>query len=146
MKICLACSHGGHLTELLELAEAFKGHRTFLVTYVCRRTKEMRADYTMPDIGYNPLRMLWAFLKVFWIFCKERPDAIVSIGAEIAIPTFYLGKLFGARTIFIESVCRINSASLAGKIVYPISDKFFVQWKQTLAHYGEKARYFGGLL
>jgi beta-1,4-N-acetylglucosaminyltransferase len=33
MKIGLVCSHGGHLTELLYLLEAFEEHDIFFVTY-----------------------------------------------------------------------------------------------------------------
>jgi len=145
MKIALVCSHGGHLTEMLELREAFDGHETFLVSYESRRTKELGA-YTMRNIGRNPLLMLIAFIKSIILFLKERPAVAVSTGAEIALPAFWAAKLMGAKTIFIESVCRINSPSISGRLVYCISDRFFVQWPQTLKYYGKKAIYEGGLI
>ena len=35
MKICLVCSPGGHLTQMLRLIEmgAFEGHKTFFITH-----------------------------------------------------------------------------------------------------------------
>ena len=48
----------------------------------------------------------------------------------MAVPFFYLGKLFGAKLIYIEVFDRIDRPTLTGKLVYPISDRFIVQWEQ----------------
>ena len=32
LKICLVASAGGHLSQLLKIAEAWKGHRTYFIT------------------------------------------------------------------------------------------------------------------
>ena len=61
---------------------------------------------------------------------KERPDLLVSSGAAVAVPFFYLGKLFGAKTIYIEVFDRIDKPTLTGKLVYPITDRFIVQWEE----------------
>ena len=44
-------------------------------------------------MGCNPL--LWVFncLRIAWILIRKRPRIIVSTGAEIAVPVFFLGKL-----------------------------------------------------
>ena len=41
-----------------------------------------------------------------------------------------------------ESVARVKSLSLSGKLLYPIADKFMVQWPDLLAKY-PRARYVG---
>jgi len=146
MKICLICSHGGHLTELLQLMEAFEGHETFFVTYDSARTRELRCKYLLKNIGKNPLRMLTAFFTIFKILYKERPDLIVSTGSEIAIPAFYLARLFRIKTIFIESWTRVVQPTGTGRIVYPVTDVFLVQWERLLAKYGKKAKYEGGII
>lgn len=64
------------------------------------------------------------------ILIKERPDVIISSGAAVAVPFFYLGKLFGAKTIYVEVFDRIDKPTLTGKIVYPVTDKFIVQWEE----------------
>ena len=33
---------------------------------------------------------------------REKPDLIISSGAAVAVPFFYLGKLMGAKLIYIE--------------------------------------------
>ena len=61
---------------------------------------------------------------------KERPNLIISSGAAVAVPFFYLGKLFGAKLIYIEVFDRIDKPTLTGKMVYPIVDEFIVQWEE----------------
>ncbi len=146
MKICLVCSHGGHLTEMLHLMEAFEGHETFFVTYDAVRTRQLERKYLMKNIGKNPLRMMSAAISIFRLLYKERPNLIVSTGSEIAIPAFYLGKLFRIKTMFIESWTRVVQPTGTGRIVYPVSDVLFVQWESLLSKYGKKAQYQGAII
>jgi len=147
MKICLVCSHGGHLSELLQLKEAFEGHETFLITYDSPRTRAlMERKYLLRNIGTNSLVMAQAFLSTLRILLKERPRLIVSTGSEIAIPAFYLAKVLRIKTIFIESWTRVDRPTGTGKIVYPVSDVFLVQWERLLSKYGKKARYEGAII
>jgi len=147
MKIALVCSHGGHLTEMLYLMEAFKGHDVFFITYDSSRTRALRyRKYLLENIGTNPVKMLKAFLKIGKILAKERPQVVISTGSEIAIPTFIIAKFLGIRTIFIESWCRIKTRSGTGRIVYYFSDLFLVQWPQLLNLYGKKAMYKGAVI
>lgn len=68
---------------------------------------------------------------VAWkVLRKEKPDLIISSGAAVAVPFFYLGKLFGAKLIYIEVFDRIDKPTMTGKLVYPIVDKFIVQWEE----------------
>ena len=64
------------------------------------------------------------------VLIKERPNLIISSGAAVAVPFFYLGKLFGAKLIYIEVFDRIDKPTMTGKMVYPIVDKFVVQWEE----------------
>jgi beta-1,4-N-acetylglucosaminyltransferase len=146
MNICLVCSHGGHLTELLCLKEAFEGHETFFITYDSPRTRSLERKYLLQNIGTNPLLMARAFVSTVRILLKEKPKLIVSTGSEIAIPAFYLAKILRIKTIFIESWTRVDRPTGTGKIVYPVSDIFLVQWEQLLSRYGKKARYEGAIL
>jgi len=147
MKIGLVCSHGGHLTELLYLLEAFEGHDIFFITYDNPRTKGLHYRmYLLDNIGTNPLLFAFTFPKIVRIFRKEKPETIVSTGSEIAIPAFYAAKAMGIRTIFIESWCRVTTRSGTGKLVYPVSDQFLVQWPDLLCLYGPKAKYVGAVV
>jgi beta-1,4-N-acetylglucosaminyltransferase len=149
VKIGLICSHGGHLTEMLELREAFAGHTVFYVTYLSERARvlaEHEHVYQIPNIGVSLVRLLQATWLGAQILRRELPDALVSTGSEIALPFFYLAGLWRIPTIFVESVCRITSPSQTGRWVYPIASVFLVQWEALTQVYGPKARYAGGLL
>lgn len=147
MKIALVCSHGGHLTEMQYLIESFQGHEIFLVTYDSIRTRKLPYNkYLIENIGKNPVKMCIAVVKFLKIFLKERPDIVVSTGAEIAIPAFYIGKVFGAKTIFIECWCRVKTTSATGRNIYPVADIFLVQWRYLAEKYGPKAQYQGAVV
>ena len=147
MKICLVCSHGGHLTEILQLMEAFEGHETFFISYDSVRTRQLERKYLLKNIiGKKPWRMASAAFSIFKILYKERPNLIASTGAEPAIPAFYFAKLFRIKTIFIESWTRVVQPTGTGRLVYPVSDVFLVQWERLLTKYGKKARYEGAIV
>ena len=146
MKIALICSHGGHLTELLYLMDAFKEHDTFFITYDNIRTRNLEySKYLFPNFGEKPYKMVLNLHKIIKILLKEKPDIIVSNGAEIAIPFFYLGKLLRKKTIFIECYTRIDTPTVTGKLVYPVCGLFLVLWPEMLEKYGNKAQYWGGM-
>src|SRR4030042_6809662 len=117
MKVCLVFSHGGHLTELLYLKEAFEGYETFFVTYDSPRTRQLAQKYLLQNIGTNPILMACAFLSILKILLKEKPKLIVSTGSEIAIPAFYLAKILRIKTVFVETWTRIFEPSGTGRIV-----------------------------
>ena len=149
MKILLVCSHGGHLTETLALLPAFAGHELVFATYHSARAAEVRAlapAYFTNNIGTSAWRMALACPWAWNILRRERPDAVVSLGAEIALPFLYAGRLLGIRTLFIESWCRIEGLSLTGRLVYPVVDAFYVQWPQLLRACGPKAQFFGAVV
>jgi len=146
MKICLVCSHGGHLTEMLALKEAFEGHEILFITYASPRTQSLERKYLLQNIDTSPLLMARAFLSTFRILLKERPKLIVSTGSEIAIPAFYLAKLLRIKTIFVETWTRFDEPSGTGRVVYPVADIFLVQWERLLSRYGKKAKYEGAII
>ena len=147
LKIALVCSHGGHLTEMEMLGPAFEGHCCFLVTYRSPRTEVLPGHrYLIRNIGASPWRLLGAFARAAWVLWRERPDVVLSTGSEIAIPFLWLGRAAGARTVYVESCCRVTAPSRTGPLVYPVSDLFLVQWPALLEGYGPRARYVGGLM
>lgn len=145
-KVALVCSHGGHLTELLELQDAWADLDVFWITYDAPRTRGLARAYRLRNIGLNPWLMLVATVRVAAILLRERPQLIVSTGAEIAIPAFYLARVLRIRTVFIEVWTRVRQPTRTGKLVYPVADRFFVQWPELVERYGRRARFAGSLL
>ena len=135
LKICLVGSSGGHLTHLYMLKPFWKDKKRFWVTFDKEDARSLLEGETMYPCYYPTNRSLKALIKNTKILRKEKPDLIISSGAAVAVPFFYLGKLFGAKLIYIEVFDRIDKPTMTGKMVYPIVDKFIVQWEEQKAVY-----------
>lgn len=146
IRICLVCSHGGHLTEMLSLMEAFEGHETFFFCYDADTTRRLARAYLVPNMARNPIEFAKNLVRAARIFWRERPKLVVSTGAEIAIPVALIGKLFGARLIHVECGAQFITPSFTGRVLYWLADAFYVQWPELLQAYGPRARYHGSLI
>ena len=134
IKVCLVGSSGGHLTHLYMLKPFWSTRERFWVTFDKEDARSL-LKYEKLYPCYSPTnRSLNALIKnpkIEWmVLRKERPDLIISSGAAVSVPFFYLGKLFGAKLIYVEVFDRIDKPTMSGKMVYPIADKFIVQWEE----------------
>jgi len=147
-KICIAASAGGHLTEVLQLKETWKGKDYFFISdkriNALDLAKKEKMYFILPP-RRSYIRTLIAFFQTFLIFLRENPSIILSTGAEIGYPALILGWIFRKKTIYIESIARINSPSLCGKLVYGKVDHFYVQWEEGLKFF-PKAKYVGAVI
>ena len=127
-------SSGGHLAHLYMLKPFWQGKERFWVTFDKEDARSLLEGERMYSCYYPSNRSLKALVKntllAIKTLRKERPKLIISSGAAVAVPFFYLGKLFGARLIYIEVFDRINTGTMTGKMVYPITDQFIVQWEE----------------
>lgn len=138
-KVCLIYSSGGHYSEIKKALEGISFTNHYHVTF---KVSSIRFEVDLVDKRYlithprrNILRTIYNSIESLIILIKERPDFIISTGADVAIPTIVLGKLlFRSKIIFIESAGDI-SPTLSGKIAYPFSDLFIVPYKEKLSHF-----------
>lgn len=134
MKVCLVGSSGGHLTHLYMLKPFWQDKERFWVTFDKADARSLLEGETFYPCYYPTNRNLKNLIRntiLAWkILRKEKPELIVSSGAAVAVPFFYLGKLFGAKTVYIEVFDRIDASTLTGKLVYPVTDQFVVQWEE----------------
>ncbi len=133
-KVCIACSASGHLTETLQLKMAWKG----LAHYFVSDRRQNALDLAKKEKVYfvdvprrNPARLAKNFIQSLRIFLKEKPDFVISLGADVAMPTCLIAKLFGKKVVFVESFCRVREPSASGRIMYRAADLFLVQWKEN---------------
>ena len=45
------------------------------------------------------------------------------------------GKIMGAKLIYIEVFDRIDKLTMTGHMVYPVADRFIVQWEELNQKY-----------
>lgn len=133
MKVCLVGSSGGHLTHLLLLKPFWQDKDRFWVTFDKEDARSALKGEKVYPCYYPTNRSVKALIRntflAIKVLKKEKPDLIISCGAAVAVPFFYIGKMMGAKTVFIEVFDRMDAATLTGKMVYPVTDRFIVQWE-----------------
>ena len=134
VKVCLVGSSGGHLTHLYMLEPLWKDWERFWVTFDKTDANSLLKDEKVYHCFYPTNRNIKNLIKntflAIKVLKKEKPELIISSGAAVAVPFFWIGKIKGAKTIYIEVFDRINKPTLTGRLVYPITDKFIVQWDE----------------
>jgi beta-1,4-N-acetylglucosaminyltransferase len=135
----LVCSSGGHLSQLYKLEPWWREHDRLWLTF--RKADSLSLLEGEPVVwAHHPttrnvgnllrnLRLAWRVLADF------RPDVVVSTGAGVAFPFFLLARLRGVRTVYVEVYDRIDSATLTGRLCYPLSDLFLLQWEEQQRWY-----------
>ena len=53
--------------------------------------------------------------------------------------------LHDTRIVYVESICRTRKLSLTGRLLYPLADRFLVQWPQLVTRY-PRAEHIGILM
>lgn len=134
MKICLVGSSGGHLAHLYMLKPFWKDRDRFWVTFDKEDARSLLEEERMYFAYYPSNRSIKALIintnRAFKILLKEKPNLIISSGAAPAIPFFWIGKMMGIKSIYIEVYDRIDTSTIAGKMCYPVADKFIVEWEE----------------
>ena len=151
-KVLFISSTGGHLSELMALKPLFSKYEYEIVTEKTDSTIGLKAKYgkkmhyLIYGTKHHMLSYIWKtpvnIFKSLFLYFKIRPKVIITTGAHTAVWMCYIGKLFRSRIIYIETLANINTKTLSGKLIYPIADKFIVQWEEMLKLY-PKAIYGG---
>lgn len=151
-RVVFISSTGGHLNELLQFKPLFPYYQTSIITEDGQATEYLKQVYP-GQVHYlragsrnqpltYPLKFLYnALLSLIYVL-RLRPQFIVSTGTHTAVVFCYLGKLLGAKIIYIETYANVEKANLTGKLIHPISDLYLVQWESLLKAY-PKAKYVG---
>ena len=148
-KLGMITSSGGHLFQIYQLKPLWSKYDRFWVTFFGSSTESLlkgeKLYYGFYPESRNVLNAIKnTFLAVF-ILIKEKPDVLISFGAGIAPPFFYVGKLLGMKLVFIEPYDFIKEPSLTARFIEPIADLFLVQNRNQL-NYFKKARYWGSTI
>jgi len=147
LKICIVSSCGGHLTEIRTLREVYSQYDNF---YVLNSKSQLPSDMSDKTYFITHSERDWKFFLNLWeAFCllrKKRPDMILSTGAGPVIPFAIIGRLFfGVKIVFVETITRVQTPSMTGRIMYRLAHVFYYQW-EPLRRYFPKAIYGGTLL
>ncbi|XP_077287649.1 ALG14, UDP-N-acetylglucosaminyltransferase subunit [Arctopsyche grandis] len=93
---------------------------------------------------------LYALCTSVPVVFRFRPEVIICNGPGTCVPICAIAVfmrclcLIDCKIVFVESVCRVKSLSLSGRILMKVADVFAVQW-QELSNTYSNALYFGKL-
>ena len=156
---------GGHTAEMLRLITDLDFGRygpLTLVTAATDTTSRAKAERELPrealatarwaaiprarEVGQSfgssvpsTLKALFACVHLIW---TAAPDLVLVNGPGTCVPVAVLARLAGARVIFVESWCRVESLSLTGRIMYWVAHRFVVHWPELVRRY-PRAEYLG---
>ena len=144
-KVMFISSMGGHFTEMMQLKELFKNYEYKIITEKHKSTINLKSrykskiDYLLAGNKDHILKYIFVLpynvIKSFNLFLKFKPDVIVTTGAHTCVAMCYIAKIFRKKVIYIESFANIETKTLTGRLIYPIADKFIVQWESMLKLY-----------
>ena len=151
-RVMFISSTGGHLNELLQLEKMFKEYNYSLITEKTKSNLYLKDKYgkrvgfliywTKHHILTYPFKLLVNCFISLYYYLKFRPDYIITTGVHTAGPMCCIGKMLGSKVIYIETFANMVTKTTTGKLLYPIVDKFIVQWPELLEVY-PKAEYWG---
>ncbi len=156
-KVLFVAGSGGHIAQLSILLQTMgdkynselmleKSDKLGLEKY-SKKYKIYTADAIRgkrESILVTLFRILLNSFQSLVILIASNPEYIITTGPGLGIPICILGKIAGKKIIVIESWSRTRTQSYVGKVLYPFSDLFFVQWPEMLKQY-PKAQYVGRL-
>jgi UDP-N-acetylglucosamine:LPS N-acetylglucosamine transferase len=83
------------------------------------------------------LRTLFLFLHSLIILLIVRPNVLISTGSGLTLPPFLIARVFGIKTLFIESPSRVFKPSIAGRMLMGKVDLWLSSWPDLAERYEE---------
>jgi len=130
-RVLAIASGGGHWVQLLRLRSAFKGHQVSYVTTIQGYQDELgdAKCYVVKDASrWDKMGLVVMLLQILWILIRVRPHVIITTGAAPGVFALRIGKLFGARTIWLDSIANAEELSMSGELAGPHADLWLTQW------------------
>jgi UDP-N-acetylglucosamine:LPS N-acetylglucosamine transferase len=141
--LLLVCSSGGHLLEMLELQQAWEPFERIWVTFDKSDTNSLlvaeRVVHAHGPTNRNIPNLLRNLRLAARVLRRERPAALLTTGAGVAVPFAWFAKIMRIPTVYVESLTRIEDLSLSGRMIAPVASHFYAQWPE-LAELSPRSR------
>jgi UDP-N-acetylglucosamine:LPS N-acetylglucosamine transferase len=146
--LLLVCSSGGHLLQLVQLREAWGDRERVWITFDKSDSRVLLRDerviHAFGPTNRNVPNALRNLRLALSVLRRERPSAMVTTGAGVAVPFAWLSRLLGVPVFYVESVTRIEELSLRGRMIAPVAQRLYVQWPELAAR-SSRLRFAGNL-
>lgn len=135
--LLLVCSCGGHLLQLLQLEPLWNARERVWVTFDKPDAHSLlageRVRYAWGPTNRNVPNLLRNARLALRVVREERPAALITTGAGVAVPFAWAARLLGIPVFYVESLTRIEQLSLSGRMIAPIARQVYVQWPELAA-------------
>ncbi|GHF25464.1 UDP-N-acetylglucosamine--LPS N-acetylglucosamine transferase [Kordiimonas sediminis] len=141
-KVLAVSSSGGHWVQLMRLRPAWDDcevaylttepdYRSQVEKYAKDKSLPLPRFYiTVVATRWQKFRLLRQLLETAMVVLKERPDVIVSTGAAPGFFAIKIGKLFGSKTVWVDSIANVDVMSLSGQKAASSADVWLTQWPE----------------
>lgn len=147
-RVLAIASGGGHWIELQRLKPAFADLDVAYATMyeLSRLDVPGTRFYTFKDFNrFAKSSLPVVTLTIFKILWKERPHVVITTGSAPALICLAIAKfLFGAKTIWIDSIANVEKLSSSGSAARMVADAWLTQWPHLEKPDGP--RYWGSVL
>jgi len=131
-RVLAAASAGGHWEQMMllrDMLEKFDVH--FATTHADLPIRAGITEVTiLPDCNrdqiFESMRCLFEAARLVFRF---RPNVVISTGAAPGFFCIVIGRLLGARTLWIDSVANAEQMSMCGKLSRYFSTRCITQWE-----------------
>ena len=127
------------MSQLLKLASSWNDFETFCVTtteVVRDKLSKFGTVYVVGECNRQHLvRLVRVLLRCIKIVFSERPDVVISTGAAAGCILCILGKMLGAKVVWIDSIANVERLSMSGRFVRCFADLFLTQWPELASRY-----------
>lgn len=130
--VLAVASAGGHWQQLMQVVEAFKGTSLVLASTNPELGKIYGFNHVIGLNDYNqdaPLKVLTGLLQTLKLVLRVKPDLVLSTGAAPGLLCLLWGRLFGARTIWVDSIANSQKLSLSGRLARRFAHVVLTQWE-----------------
>ncbi len=130
-RILAVASGGGHFVQLLRLRPAFEGCDIhFITTKAGYPNQREDSFFIVKDANADQrFKFILMSLQMVWIFLSVRPHVVISTGAAPGLVAMVLGKVFRARTMWLDSIANSEELSRSGRLAKRFSDVWLTQWE-----------------
>ncbi len=145
-RILAVASGGGHFVQLLRLRPAFAGYDIHYVTTTSGYSSQHEGSFfIVKDANADQkFKCFWMFLQIGKVFLSVRPDVVISTGAAPGLAAMVWGKIFRARTLWLDSIANSEELSKSGRLAKRFADVSLTQWEHLAGKHGP--HFWGGVL
>ena len=155
-RIVAVASAGGHWVQLTRLRAAWSG---FDVTYMttdpgqAEVLRKLALQEGLPEPKFRVIvegnlwqkhRLVYMLFQMLFHMLLLRPTAVISTGAAPGYFALRIGKLMGARTIWVDSIANAGEMSRSGQKIEKYADLWLTQWPHLAKPDGP--RFLGAVL